>query len=140
MTHRDPPDTIVSVTDVCAVHSARFTDEVDMKFLGAVNVEHWSVGMQRALAFRDKHPDRFYDIGFRAMQSDPITQVRGLYDWLGQPVTAEFEAGMKQWWHENAENREKNVHPDPSAFGIDLDQIRPLFAEYTSRMSAYIGH
>jgi len=31
--------------------------------LGALNLEHWSVGMERALAFRDRGNDhRFYDI------------------------------------------------------------------------------
>ena len=79
--------------------------------------------------------DRIYDIHFRAMQRDPITQVRGLYDWLGETVTPDFEANMLRWWKENAENREPNVHPDPSAFGLDLNTVRPLFAEYTARFA-----
>ena len=36
--------------------------------------------MDRALTFRDGGADdRFYDIDFRAMQADPIGEVRGLY-------------------------------------------------------------
>ena len=26
-----------------------------------------------------------------------------------------------------------NVHPDPAMFGLDLDEVRPLFAEYVDR-------
>jgi len=54
---------------------------------------------------QDGNDDRFYDIDFRAMQADPIGEVRGLYQWLGEPVTDEFESRMQQWWTANAENR-----------------------------------
>ena len=97
--------------------------------------------MDRALEFRDRGEDhRFYDIDFRAMQADPIGEVRGLYGWLGEPVTEEFESGMRRWWAENAENREPSTHPDPETFGLDLDEIRPLFAEYTARTKEWTAH
>ena len=56
------------------------------------------------------------------MQADPIGEVRGLYAWLGEPVTDEFEAGMRRWWTANAENREPGAHSDPATFGLDLDR------------------
>jgi hypothetical protein len=103
-------------------------------------VEQWSLGMDRALAFRDGGADaRFYDIDFRAMQRDPVGEVQGLYRWLGEPVTDEFEAGMRRWWTENAENREPHEIPDPSVYGIDLEQVRPLFAEYMRRVPGWTG-
>jgi len=138
MTHRDPTDVMLSVADVYAEVATMFSDDVDLRYLGALNVEHWSVGMQRALAFRDAgHDARFYDIDFRAMQADPVAEVRGLYDWLGEPVTEEFEAGMRRWWHENAEDREQHERPDPEAYGLDLAAIRPLFADYASRAARW---
>ena len=140
-THRDPTQVIVSVADLCAEVSRRFCDEIDLRYLGALNVEHWSVGMARALAFRDRVEaaggDRFYDIDFRAMQDDPVEQIRGLYAWLGEPVTEEFAAGMQQWWAEYAAKREPNVHPEPARFGIDLDQVRSLFAAYNARVPVW---
>jgi hypothetical protein len=30
------------------------------------------------------------------------------------------------------------VHPDPAEFGLDLEQIRPLFADYIARFTK--GH
>jgi hypothetical protein len=68
------------------------------------------------------------------MQADPIGEVRRLYDWLGEPVTPEFEAGMARWWAEHAEHRELNVHPEPEEFGLDLDEVRRSFSAYTERM------
>lgn len=118
----------------------RFNERVDLRYLGATNVEQWTVGIQRGLDFRDDgHDDLFYDIGFRAMQTDPIGEVRGLYDWLGEPVTPEFEAGMRAWWREYSRDREKNTHPDPAEFGLDPAAIRPLFADYIIRSQQWVS-
>ncbi|MFA5883270.1 MAG: sulfotransferase [Acidimicrobiia bacterium] len=138
MTHRDPAEVIVSVADLYAEVGQMFSDDLDLRYIGRLNVEQWSVGMRRALAFRDAgNDDRFYDIDFRAMQQDPIAEVRGLYAWLGEPVSEEFETGMRRWWQENAETRATSVHPDPATFGIDLAAVRPLFADYVTRVAAW---
>jgi hypothetical protein len=135
MTHRDPTEVMVSVSDVYAEVGRQFNEEVDLAYLGRLNVEHWSVGMERLLRFRDEHgDDRFYDMDFRAMQQDPIGQVAGLYDWLDTPVSDAFAAGMRRWWAANAAQREVNIHPDASEFGLDLEQVRSRFARYTARI------
>ena len=139
-THRDPTEVMVSVADVYMEMATQFGAEPRPTWYAEVNVEHWSVGMERALAFRDRGNDgRFYDIDFRTMQSDPLGEIRRLYGWLEEPVSPEFEAGMEQWWHENGERRGQNVHPDPAAFGLDLDQVRPLFAAYAARAAQWTG-
>lgn len=93
------------------------------------------------MEFRDSGAgDRFYDIDFRAMQADPIGEVSGLYAWLNEPVTEEFESAMRRWWAENGENREPSTHPDPETFGLDLAQVRPLFAEYVVRSKDWTTH
>jgi hypothetical protein len=137
MTHRDPTDVMLSVADVYADIVGGFSDEVDRSYLGELNVKQWSTGMDRALKFRTSGADdRFYDIAFRAMQDDPIGEVRGLYAWLGEPVTEEFESAMRSWWADNAENREPHPKADPQAFGLDVNTIRPLFATY---VDTYLG-
>ena len=40
---------------------------------------------------------------------------------------------MRRWWAHNAENREPSTHADPATFGLDLDEVRPLFADYVAR-------
>jgi len=140
MTHRDPTDVMVSVADVYHEVGKQFSDDLDLHYLGRLNVDQWVKGMTRLLEFRDGGRDlRFFDIDFRTMQADPIGEVRRLYDWLGEPVSPEFEAGMKRWWAENAERREENVHPEPELFGLDLDEVRTRFAPYTTRMHDWIG-
>jgi Sulfotransferase family len=131
MTHRDPTDVMLSVVDVYADIVGGFTDHLDRRYLGELNVTQWSTGMARTMAFRaDGADDRFHDIDFRAMQADPIGEVTRLYTWLGEPLTEEFETRMRTWWADNAERREPHPKADPEAFGLDFNAIRPLFAEY----------
>jgi hypothetical protein len=141
MTHRDPTDVMLSVADVYADMIGTFTDHIDRQYIGRLNVEHWSLGMDRALNFRAAGADdRFYDIDFRAMQSDPISQVRGLYAWLGKPVTPEFESRMRSWWQEAAQEREPSTHVDPHEFGLDLAKVRPLFDAYVACATTWAAH
>ncbi len=141
MTHRDPTDVILSVADLYADIIGSFSAEIDRPYIGRLNVEHWSAGMERALQFRaDGAEDRFYDIDFRAMQEDPIGEVAGLYAWLGTPVGTEFEARMRSWWAHAAAEREPSTHADPHAFGIDFDEVRPRFARYVDSASRWTAH
>lgn len=140
MTHRDPTDVLLSVADLYADIIGNFTDDVDRLDIGRLNVEHWTLGMERALRFRAGGADgRFHDIDFRAMQDDPIGEVRGLYAWLGEPVGDEFERGMRGWWAEAAAEREPGARADPVAFGIDLDRVRPSFARYVEAAGRWTG-
>ena len=81
--------------------------------------------------------DRFFDLDFGAVQRDPIGEVKRLYAWLGEPVTAEFERGMQEWWRVAAASRLPNTHPDASAFGLRMEAVRPLFADYVARTTAW---
>ena len=44
MTDRDPADVIVSVADVYLEIGGMFSEDIDLHYLGALNLEHWSVG------------------------------------------------------------------------------------------------
>jgi hypothetical protein len=141
MTHRDPTDVILSVADLYADIIGSFTDHIDRPYIGQLNVEHWSAGMDRALQFREAGADdRFYDIDFRAMQGDPIGEVTGLYRWLDQPVSDEFADRMSSWWSEAAAEREPASHADPIAFGIDFDTVRPRFGRYVEQANLWTTH
>jgi hypothetical protein len=141
MTHRDPTDVMLSVCDVYADICGTFTDDLDRIAIGELNVRQWSTATDRAKSWReDGRDDRFYDIDFRAMQADPIGEVRGLYRWLGEPVSDEFESRMRAWWKANAEHREPAPARDPAAFGLDLDAIRPRFAEWVAASQRWTDH
>ncbi len=141
MTHRDPTDVILSVCDVYADIAGTLTDDLDRDYIGRLNVEQWSTAIERVMKFRDDWgDDRFYDIDFGSMQADPIGELRGLYAWLDRPVSTEFEHRMRVWWGENAATHQPSEHAEPATYGLDLDRVRPLFAEYVSRAARWTSH
>jgi hypothetical protein len=98
-------------------------------------------GIERVIKFRDGgSDDRFYDIDFRAIQADPVGEVRGLYEWLGEPVSEAFERRMREWSEVNAATHEPAHHADPATFGLDMEVIRPLFADYVTRSARWTAH
>ena len=107
---------MLSVADVYADIVGGFTDHLDRRYLGELNVEHWSVGMDRAVKFRDGGADdRFYDIDFRAMQADPIGEVRAALRVARRAGHrrvrgADAAAGGRR----TRENREPHTHADPA--------------------------
>jgi hypothetical protein len=138
MTHRDPADVLLSVCTVYADIMGKFTDTLDHGWIGALNLRSWEQGMQRAIQFRarDVNDARFFDIHFKAMQQDPIGQVRGLYAWLGEEVSPGFAAAMAQWWARNDE-RERVAKPDPALFALEPAHVRAQFADYLAHMRAW---
>jgi len=138
MTHRDPTDVILSVACVYEEIIAKFTDALDRHYIGELNQRTWTTGMDRLIDYREKNGNdaRFFDIHFRAMHDDPLGEVRGLYDWLGEEVSPEFSAAMEAWWKSN-EERERYEKPDPSVFGIDYEEVRKAFAPYLGRMERW---
>jgi hypothetical protein len=140
MTHRDPTDVMVSLCEVFADIQGGFTDEVDLRTIGEINVTHWARAMERVVEFRAAgHGHLFYDVDFRAVLADPIGEVRGLYAWLGAEVTPEFEAGMQAWWAQNSA-REASPRGDAATYHLDLDRVRPLFADYVKHAEEWCRH
>jgi hypothetical protein len=136
MTHRDPSQVMASVISVYVDIASKFSDSVSIDYMRDLNIEHWSKGMARTLAFRDAgNEDRFYDIDFRAMHADPIAEIRKLYHWLGDPISAEFESAMERWWADNASTREPSQTLATEVLQLDLLALQNTFKDYSERFA-----
>ena len=134
MTHRDPADVMASVVSVYVDIASKFSDAVDVGYMRDLNIAHWSAGMARTLEFRDAgNHSRFYDIDFSAMHKDPIAEIRGLYQWLAEPVTPEFETAMAAWWENNASNREPSQTLAAEVLQLDPARLQEHFGDYSRR-------
>ena len=122
---------LLSVADVYADIVGGFTDHLDRRYLGELNVAQWSTGMRRVCRFRAGAAGaRFFDIDFTAMAVDPPREVRRLHAWLGRPVSDEVRGRHGALVGAERANREPHPRADPADFRMDFDAIRPLFAEY----------
>jgi hypothetical protein len=136
ITHRDPAKVIASVASVETAVVRMYTGRADPMYFGQHCVDDWDLALRRFLAFRDRvGEDRFHDIAFIDMQSDPIGAVRGLYDWLGEELTPETAAAMQAWWDGSQDDRSAGGghHYTPEEFGLDADELHERFAYYSER-------
>ncbi len=136
ITHRDPAKVMASVASVETAVVRMYTGKADPLYFGKHCVDDWDRALRRFLAFRDRvGEDRFYDIAFTDMQSDPVGSVRGLYDWLGEELTPETAAAMQDWWDGSQEDRSSGGghHYTAEEFGLNDDELHERFAYYTDR-------
>lgn len=134
MTHRDPMVVMQSVVDVYVDLISNFTEHVDVDYLTELNIRHWSTGMQRTLDFRDAgNESRFFDIQFDAISTDPVAEIKRLYQWLGEAVSEDYEQAMINWSAKNAASREEKGSRKVLQKKLDLEHTRPLFAGYSAR-------
>ena len=136
MTHRAVSRVIPSVASVEAAVIRMVSGNPDLVYLGRHAEETWDVALHRFIAFRDRvGDDRFYDIAFDDMQSDPMAAMEGLYHWLGEELTTETRAAMHGWLRANEEERQQaGQHRYQAAeFGLDLGELEERFRYYESR-------
>ncbi len=131
MTHRDIGSVLPSVCAVKEALSTPLTPSFDRLALGHHEHMIWLESIRRLVDFRnDGREDRFVDISFSDMQSDPIASMETLYAQLGDDLTTETRVRMAEWWEESAKERRQGNRPDPTAYGLDMDVIRKDFAFY----------
>jgi hypothetical protein len=78
---------------------------------------------------------RILHINFRELSSAPMTAIRKMYDWIGTPVTPEFETRVAAWLADPDNNVDRYGRYPYSyeALGVDKAWIAGLFADYSKR-------
>jgi Sulfotransferase family len=131
MTHRDISSVLPSVCAVKEALSTPLTDSFDRLALGRHEHMIWRESLRRLVDFRnDGREDRFVDVSFSDMQSDPLGSMETLYRQWGDELTADTRDRMASWWEDSAKERRQGTRPDPAAYGLDMDSIRADFAFY----------
>jgi hypothetical protein len=123
ITHRDPARVMASLASVETAVVRMYTGKADPLYFGRHCVDDWDLALRRFLAFRDRlGEERFYDIAFADMQSDPVG-------------TDETVAAMQDWWDASQDDRSAGGghHYTPEEFGLDADELHERFAYYSER-------
>jgi len=64
---------------------------------------------QAEVARKKADPSRFFDVYYRDLVGDPISEVRKIYEYFGHPFGDEFEARIIRWIDENPKEK-RGVH------------------------------
>jgi hypothetical protein len=133
-THRDPARTLASFCSMVWHGRGVFSDDVRASEVGA----HWSrkIGrlLERSIAVRENAGDEgFVDVSYYDLIEDPVRTVRRLYDSLGLEFTADVERRMQKTRDENPQHKYGRHRYRLEDFGLDLENVEPLFATYRAR-------
>jgi len=129
--HRDPTKVLGSVCSLIHYTRSWSSDRDDSLELGAEELDRWWIAVQRAMEFRERTGgDRFADISFAELQTDPVAALAKGLTQIGLPFEARSRAAVTGWagTHEPGAQGTHSYHL--SDFGLEPDQIRERFAPY----------
>lgn len=130
-THRDPAKVLPSVCKLIAILRAMFCESLDLHALGRAQLELWSEGVRRALAFRRRVGERcFTDVYMHDLVARPFETVAAVYERFELPFTAEAERQMRAWLAANPQHKHGTPRYTLEEFGLTLGEVRAAFADY----------
>lgn len=133
-THRDPIETIPSMSSFAYTIWRVYSDEADPREAASLWSAKFSKGLQDAIHVRDSVPaDRFLDVWYLDAVARPMEVVERIYPFLGLAPTEEAVRSMHAWLQ--ASSRDKRAPHDYSLekMGLTRAQLERDFAEYRQR-------
>jgi hypothetical protein len=130
VTHRDPVEAVSSAASLTNIVSSGLWNAHDV---GRNRLEIGLHNVTRMQEARDRHPDNFHDVDYRAFVADPMAVVQGVYHRFGLDLSPAAEAAMRQWIAKNPQGKFGRHVYKTEEYGLDPDDIRRRFADYIRR-------
>jgi hypothetical protein len=135
--HRDPAKVLGSVCSLIAYIRSWSSDRKDPEELGAEQLAWWAEATRRAMAFRQKFGDeRFVDVSFADLQTDPVHTVAAGYQQLGLTFTDSARARVREWADSHKPGHRGTHTYDLADYGLTPDQVREAFGDYIAAYDA----
>jgi Sulfotransferase family len=136
VTHRDPVICVGSTASLTASLTGTFSEQERRVWIG----ERWSdildTMVKRTMTFRACHgDDRFIDVSYDQLVSDPLTAVRRIYDVLGEELTSGTEHAMRLHLAEHRQHRYGRHSYELRDFGLNAATLERRFADYMTQFS-----
>jgi hypothetical protein len=139
-THRDVSKVLPSVSDLYFTMLQSGNPDIDPRYVGELNMEQWGLALDRCLDFR-RDPARdakFFDMGFTRFQADPVSEIRKLYGWLGDPLDDRTVDAMLGWRTENPKDKYGRHDYEAADFGLTDESLQRRFGAYRERFSSLL--
>jgi len=135
--HRDPAKVLGSVCSLIAYVRSWSSDRKDLTELGAEQLTWWAEGIQRAMDFRRKFgDDRFVDVSFADLQTDPVNTVARSYAQLGLTFSDAARASVQDWADGHKPGHRGTHTYDLADYGLTPEQVREAFSDYLATYDA----
>jgi hypothetical protein len=135
--HRDPAKVMGSVCSLIQYVRSWSSDRNDAKELGTEQVDSWVEGVRRAMDFRNRMGDnRFADVSFADLQSDPVGTLRTSYQRLGLSFTDATCASVNRWAAAHKPGSRGTHDYALADYGLTAESVRERFTDYLAAYDA----
>ncbi len=136
-THRNPLEVLESSSQLTDVVQRTFARPQDRREIGIREARVLADGLDRITRFREAHPeleDRFADVNYDDLVSDPLKTVRRLYRELDLPLTHATVQRVQGLAGNRSRYVGQRARPGLADLGIDSG-MQTQFASYCARFS-----
>jgi Sulfotransferase family len=135
--HRDPAKVMGSVCSLIQYVRSWSSDHDDANELGAEQLDSWAEGVRRAMDFRSRFgDDRFADVSFADLQTDPVRTLRDGYARLGLSFTEATLSSVKRWADAHKPGSRGAHDYELADYGLTPEGVRARFADYLAAYDA----
>lgn len=131
--HRDPYKASGSLGNLWTLPKGLVMqpDAVDKTTWGTNISDQMKAHVERPLRTRERlGDDRFFDMYYHEMMADTMDVMHRIYEWAGDDLTPDVEAGMQQWLAEHPQDKLGVNTYRLDQYGLTVEQLKPVFAEY----------
>ncbi|KAA5834920.1 sulfotransferase [Saccharopolyspora hirsuta] len=130
MTHRSPVRAVPSYASMVRTMSAQYSDETDPVAIGRYWSDRFTASLREFGAVRAKRPERFVDVQFDTMLTQPVAGARSVLDALGLPADAADDAAFQSYVDRDRRERHAAHSYTAEDFGLSPEQLAQDFAFY----------
>jgi len=137
--HRDPTTVIASVSQLILTLRSPGYDGQDGRALGQEMLHLWHDGSVCLMAHRAEHPDLpIHDIRYKELIADPVATIGDIYRRFGWDFTPQSADAVLGWLRDNPAGKHGKHRYDLDDFGLTVDDIRDVYADYIEAYRDYI--
>ncbi|MGZ4509946.1 MAG: sulfotransferase family protein, partial [Mycobacterium sp.] len=135
--HRDPAKVMGSLCSLIQYVRSWSSDRNDPEELGAEQVDSWVEAVRRAMDFRARMGhERFADVSFADLQTDPVHTLQTGYERLGLSFTQATSDSVEQWAKGHTPDSRGAHDYDLADYGLTPEGVRERFADYLAAYDA----
>ena len=135
-THRDPYKTFASSCSLTLFSQTMAgVDPLDPVAIGDNATRRLGAHLRGAMAAKKRLGDRIYDLYYHELVADPVGEMRKLYAWLEDPFDEDVAGRMQAYLDDHPQNKFGRHEYTLEEFGLSVEKLRPLFADYLERFS-----
>ena len=132
--HRDPVETLPSLTSLIAGVWVIYSDSADPIAVGRQWSRKFARGMQHTMAVREAMGEgRFLDLWFEDTVSQPLAEIQKVYDFLGMELTPEARTEMARWQEFNRRELRPTHDYSLAQYGFTEAGLEQQFRAYRER-------